>query len=340
MYERNSNIKYIRVKTLSTFKWIRFFLRSYLSLLDIIITSLMMRFAIKKHFHKSDIYYVICLDTMYCVKAGIEFKSLNQKSRVIASARCPHAEMYSSRFKYLSNYFFSLEKKSLESVDQVWSNGYDTANILRSKGFSSQVMLNGVDYYTITNELPTNEYPELFNQKFSVINVSTLLPIKGIYELIEAVSILLYEYNKSINLILIGKGDSAPFEKHAEKLKVNHCVFFLGHKQRPGSFLKAAKLSTCLSGGSGLSMSAIESMASAIPVVAWNSDVYQQFNIGCTNMKLVKEGDVKELAYTLNEMIENYDFYLLMAKQAKDYAKQFDWIKVKAMFLEKLDLIH
>jgi len=336
LYEIKDGIRNIRIKTLSSFKFLRPFLRSYLSLLDMILASRMMYSAVIRNFSKGKIYHVICLDTIFCVKAGRAFKKLNPNNILISSSRCPLAEMYSERYWGLSKYFYAIERNALNSVDKIWANGSDTCSLLLKKGFVSTIIINGVDLKSVESTSPNEEYSKLFKNNFTIVNVSTLSPIKGINELIKALSILRYEFSQKAIVFFVGKGDSEPYRTLAKSLNVDDFILFLGHQSTPASFLKAANLSTCLSGGSGLSMSAIEAMAAGIPIIAWDSDVYRQFNVEQKNMKLVKERDPYELAVALNDSMLNYDSYLHRAALAKQYVKQYDWSVVKALFLQHL----
>lgn len=336
LYERNKKIRYIRVKTISSFRLLRPLVRSYIGLLDIMLASAMMGYVIRRQFKAENSYYVVCLDTMYCVKAGINFKKKNKLVKLISSARCPHAEMYTSRYGLLKNYFFALEKRATSLVDEVWANGLDTADQLLKKGIPSSIMLNGVDYQNVKNNPPIEGHSELFDKYFSIINVSTLLPIKGIYELIDALSHIINELKIKMHLIFIGKGDSEVFKRYAKEKSINEYVFFLGHKSNPVQYIKAAKVSTCLSGGSGMSMAAIESMAAGVPIIAWDSPVYRQFNMNSTNMKLVEENNYLALASGILDMHSKYPEYKQIAERAELYAEQFDWNNVKDLFVKKL----
>jgi glycosyltransferase involved in cell wall biosynthesis len=333
----NGKISYLRVKTFSSYKIIQKLIRSYLVLLDIKMASWMMSRRLTRHFsNPTNFYYIIALDTMYCISAGLSLKQRFPNSKLIASSRGPHAEIYGKNYSLLKHFFLNFEKKMLLKADQIWANGEDTIFELKEKGFDASLMLNGVDFNKFNNAIKSTDFNYIFNSLPSVVNVSTIIPIKGINELLDAAAYIINELNIKINFVFIGKGDSQYFIEYAKSKQIFEFVFFLGHKSNVCEIIKSASIATCLSGGSGLSMAAIESLASGIPTIAWDSPVYRQFNKDQNYLKLVTPKDHIALGLAIVEVIKNYDYYLNIAKDAKDYARKFDWDLVTQSFITKL----
>ena len=70
------------------------------------------------------------------------------------------------------------ESKYLKKVDAIWSNRYDTIEIYKKRGFSSSLMSNGVDYKKLTKIAESTSRKD---NRFRIVSIGTLLPIKGIY---------------------------------------------------------------------------------------------------------------------------------------------------------------
>lgn len=321
----SKNIKIQKFKTLRSYSILQPFIRSYLVLLDLFIGSYTMGRKLKNLIPDNQLCYVIALDSMFCVKGGLVVKN-NNNVILISSVRGPHAELRGKSFKLFYKYLLFFEKRMLSKVDSVWANGYDTIDLLKKKGISSILMKNGINYDKLSKlQLKEVDAKLIKKDSITIANVGTLLPIKGIYELIEAVSILIIKYNLKINAYFIGKGEQSKYIKYAIKKEVGDYIHFLGHKEYPIRYIKQCNITTCLSGGSGMSMAAIESMASGIPIIAWDTPVYQQFNRNKRTMHLVKEKDSNQLAIGIQEILNKYELFLQYAENAKIEAQKYDW---------------
>jgi len=56
-------------------------------------------------------------------------------------------------------------------------------------------------------------------------------------------------------------------------------------------------------------------------------------------MLLVKEGDSRSLAEGIIEIIDKYDDYKLIAKNASDKAKSYDWSIIIEEFMKNIELV-
>jgi glycosyltransferase involved in cell wall biosynthesis len=329
-----------KVKSLSSFSLIRPYVRSYINILDFFIFSITARIYLNKFlenvFSSRKSTTIICLDTMFCVFASLGAKKKYSEINLISSSRGPHAEIYSKSYPLLKRFFMTFEKRMLKKVHQIWANGYDTMSDLKKKGFNSTLMLNGVDISLIENTQPVKIDFFKFDKLPIIMNISTLLPIKGIHELIEAIEILICKENIKVNVVFIGKGDSKFYQNIVNQKGIQDYVYFVGHQNNPFSFAKNATILTCLSGGSGFSMAAIESMAIGVPVIAWDTPVYHQFNLNNVFLKLIPLKNSFGLAMTIKEILENYQKFSMISKKASNYAKSFDWSNVIFSFKNKI----
>lgn len=332
-------IKFIKFKTMNDYKFLRILVRSYINVVNFFIGTYSMAHALRSIINKRDKYFIIALDTMFNVDAGYHIRKGNTNVVLIASARGPHAEILSESFPLFRKLFLIYEKLMLKCADAIWANGLDTMSLLKSKGFYSVLMRNGVDFKSICN-ISTDGLEDILNTfNIKIVSIGTLLDVKGVNELIDACAILNNRGIKNVELFFIGKGEPEKYKNRANKLNVAERVHFLGHKSNVGAYMKKCDIIACLSGGSGMSMSAIESMASMTPVIAWDSPVYRQFNANCQTMHFVKERDPDSLANGIVEIINNYDYYKKIAQNAREEASHYDWSNIVKEFLFNLEMI-
>jgi glycosyltransferase involved in cell wall biosynthesis len=85
----------------------------------------------------------------------------------------------------------------------------------------------------------------------------------------------------------------------------------------------------CLSGGGGMSMSALEAMCSGVPVIAWDTPVYRQLIDSGRSGFLVPEGDSEELAMAVQAALSlPEEERERMAGNARRIARLHDWTAV------------
>lgn len=319
----DNRIKIVKYSSLVSYRQARPFVKSYLRLLDYCITARNMGEKLEKVIKNGENCYVIALDSLFCIKAGLKANNKTSDFKLISSIRCPHGELWGDNFPLFKNMIIGKESKYLKKVDAIWSNGYDTIEIYKKRGFSSSLMRNGVDYKKLTKIAESTSRKD---NRFRIVSIGTLLPIKGIYELIDAATKLIRNYNYDLDLYFIGKGDKKKYYEYAKVKKIERNVQFLGHQQNPTKFLSGNAISACLSGGSGMGMAAIEAMSSRKPVIAWDSAVYRQFNRSQQTMFLVEEKNVTALTDGIKELIDNYEFYSQeLVENARTEAKNYDW---------------
>lgn len=293
-------IRIINFMAMADYGLLRPFLRSYVNVVDLFVGTLSMAHTLRKILKGGEKYYVIALDTMFNVSAANRARKNNNNVVLIASSRGPHAEVLAKSFPLCKEVFLSYERKMLKTADAIWANGFDTMAALKSKGFDSVLMRNGVDFNTI-NDASTSDLEETMNTtNVKIASIGTLSDIKGVNELIDACAILKSRGVKNIELFFIGKGNPGEYKSRVQNQNIGDRVHFLGHKSNAGAYMKKCDIIACLSGGGGMSMSAIEAMASGTPIIAWDSPVYRQFNVNNPIMHLVKEWNPKKQGDAVN----------------------------------------
>lgn len=320
----NASIKIVNFRTLRSWKFLNRFIKSYVVLFDIYLGSLIMGRVLKRLLSKEEPSIVIALDSLFCLNAGFIAKS--EGTKVVSSVRGPHAEILGLKYSFFAKTLLTFEQNLLSKADQIWANGYDTKAALETKGFHSKLIENGFDFKGLAEVKAIDyQFDQLVENKISVVSVGTLLPIKGIYELLDAAEMLVREKKINIHFVFIGKGNKYNFLEYASKKGISDNVHFVGHKNNPIGYIKKCNIAVCLSGGAGMSMVAIEAMASGVPIIAWDSPVYRQFNRKDNFMLLVEEKNPEALAKGIMKVVGNYDYYQNIGQKAKSEAKNYDW---------------
>lgn len=321
----NSNIQLIRINTLKNIPVIKIFVRWYLGFLNLYFASFMTKRKLKHLLNNEKKYVLIALDSTFMAKVGMWFKTKYNNVKYISSVRCPHVELTLKNFPFLKYNLNVMEQHNLKNADAIWANGYDTQIMLKNKGFDSFVMKNGIDIKRTQNIIAEKEINLPLKGKFNIISIGTLLDIKGYVELIKAVGILNNEYCYDVNLVVLGKGNPQKYLKLASKLNIANKVHFVGERRDTIESAAHFDLAACLSGGSGLSMACLESMASKTPVIAWNTPVYRQLIKHKSNGYLVEEKNVEKLAIGIKWMIKHKSERIIFGREGYNTVKKYDW---------------
>ena len=245
---------------------------------------------------------------------------------------------------YYRSKFQLMEKRLLPLCDAVLANGYDTQAYLRDVGVNSIVIPNGVnvgyfqkDNPQLNSDVDLASLLELKNRGVRIIlMVATLRKIKGIEYLLEAGKLIKDKGLSNFRIVFVGKGDQLIYKNKAFALGIQNRVLFLGEKKNIPSYLHSADVVVCLSGGGGMSLSALEAMAAGKPIVAWDTPVYQQLIMNMQEGYLVKYPDLDELAEGINFVLENPETAAMFAANAQQKVNQYDWPNVSTKLLEKL----
>ena len=72
-------------------------------------------------------------------------------------------------------------------------------------------------------------------------------------------------------------------------------------------------------------MALLEAMASAKPIIAWNNNVYRQLLEHNVSGILVSNKNSDKLADALIDLINNYNSYKHLGKEASKISKEYDW---------------
>lgn len=338
----NPNIRIIPVKNLRHIPGVRHLVHKHVALLNSDVTVYSMYREIKKYLNKEDTYYLIGLGTVFAAKTVRLVKRKFKNVKAIASCRTLHPEVLAEECPGTGFIVKGMERRNLRKMDDIWTNGKDTQQALRKKGFDSHVIKNGVDYERLNKE-KKYEYSKL-RQKGDIViaTIGTVSKIKGYYEIINAVSILKEEYNLNMHFVGVGKVNKRNrriFYSLAEKLNIREQVHLIGEHRNVVSYAKGADIMVCTSGGGGYGMAILESMVSKTPIVAWDSPVYQQLLEDGKSAKLVEPWDANALAEGIYYVHTHKEEVSAWGEKANRDAKNFDWSIVVEEIEEALRIV-
>lgn len=329
----NPGVEIFRVKTLMSYPFFRKIIRSYLGNLEYLFFVVSAFLCMRRHVKTNDI--VVALGPLEESIVG-RWLRRTHKCSFICSVRGFHAEVMTLRFPCLKTIWYKLEISNMRSADQIWCNGHDTVEYACDMGLEAKLMPNGVDvnhYMSYNDNLNVQfEKDKSFfsdREKLYIVSTATVLPIKGVKELISAASLLKKRASlKSWQMVWIGKGNSKLYVEYAKNLGLNDEVVFIGERIDTASYLRFADIVACLSGGGGLSMAALEAMASGKVIIAWDNAVYRQLLEHNKSALLIEEKNSVILADALEQLIQEFDSFKFMGLNAQKAALQYDWSNV------------
>lgn len=152
-----------------------------------------------------------------------------------------------------------------------------------------------------------------------IIQVAAFRQQKDQKTLIKSMSLL----PKTIKLLLVGDGELRKInEELVNSLSLEKRVFFLKARMDVPNLLKTADIIVLSSHHEGLSLSAIEAMASGKPFIA--SDVPGLHKIVNDAGILFQEGNEIELAKYIKKLLEDKNYYEEIALSCQERAENYD----------------
>ncbi|KRD11357.1 hypothetical protein ASE21_06515 [Flavobacterium sp. Root901] len=139
---------------------------------------------------------------------------------------------------------------------------------------------------------------------------------------------------ENIKLIFVGDGAlQKECEDLVKKLNLANRVAFLGIRMDVPRLLKTADITVLSTNWEGLSLSAIENMGSGKPFIS--SNVPGMLNLTKGAGILFEKGNHQELAFHIEKLINDNDYYEKIVNSCKNRARQFD---IKSMVDKHIDL--
>lgn len=183
------------------------------------------------------------------------------------------------------------------------------------------VIANGIDLQRMANAVPAEDIAA--TNGYKVLMVSAFRPEKDQQTLIRAIS----ELPKTYHLFLAGGAETPENRKVMEACQAlakeqQDRITFLGIRTDIPALLAAADVVVLSSHHEGMSMSILEAMAAAKPVVA--SDVPGLSDLVRGAGVLVPPGDPEALARTIKDICENPDLARKIGRRCQERAQKYD----------------
>ncbi|KON34100.1 MAG: hypothetical protein AC479_02020 [miscellaneous Crenarchaeota group-6 archaeon AD8-1] len=267
----------------------------------------------------------------------------------------PYSRLNSNeRFMISFNRFLKFfEEKTIEKSNKIIAvSDFTRRELLKYYNIKENkicVIHNGVDIIKFSP--PKNKKKakvELgFNeQDFNILSVGRLYARKGLFTLIESMSIVARKF-RNVKLIISGKGESNEMTKlvnYAKKLHVNDKIIFTGYfpDTKLPKLYQAADIFAFSTFYENLPFAILEALSSRLPVVTTRVGGIPEMIDDGKNGFLVPPANSLDLAKKILYLLENPNAASEMAYQArKTIREKFDWQlivkKVLRVYQETLD---
>ncbi|OWZ84795.1 glycosyltransferase family 4 protein [Natranaerobius trueperi] len=168
----------------------------------------------------------------------------------------------------------------------------------------AKVLYNGIEFNNYHYPLHKSQ-TIIENDKNYVACVARLAPDKGVKNFLMTVKYLLNNYQSfvdwnNLHFIIVGDGpDRKKYEQFAWDIKISPYVTFLGYRNDVPEILKSSKALCIPSKYEGLSITAIESMASLCPVIATNAGGLKEVVLDGSTGLIASTDDPKDMGNKL-----------------------------------------
>ncbi|MCK4554763.1 glycosyltransferase family 4 protein [Candidatus Parcubacteria bacterium] len=160
------------------------------------------------------------------------------------------------------------------------------------------------------------------NSKFLVGVIANLYPTKGLEYLIQAIHLLISNYQLPITAIIIGEGEERKnLEDLIGQLNLKSNIILTGRIDNAAKLLPAFDIYVCSSVKEGLSYTIIEAMQAGLPIVATevggNPELIRDYKTGL----LTETKNPQMLAEKIIELINNSNLQQKLGDEAKQKAE-------------------
>jgi len=229
---------------------------------------------------------------------------------------------------------------------QVYGVSQDIIDNTIRAGMSSQDQIHRIHIPTSKiffgkadlEEIETKAMSEYFN----IVCVSRLEPEKGILDIFELQKCL---KDKPVNILVVGHSSNGNFIQDLETKAIESNansqskIIFLG-KRRHQDLAQIYRSAHALFAPSRIDtwgLTLIEGMASGLPIYCLSSPGYKEIFLEALSKPGVISDNVRDLAESINEIIENRSLYIVKASNALDNSKQYSPEIISANILSLLD---
>lgn len=169
------------------------------------------------------------------------------------------------------------------------------------------------------------------SDKFKVVFIGRLVPMKGLDKFIESFKFLPKDVAEKTKYIIVGDGYyREQLEKLTKKLNLNSSVVFTGYTNNVAKYLEDASLFILPSeGGEGLPCALLEAMSAGVPCMVSN------FEAPMESIIVLSNNDPKNIAFEINKLILNPEkINKLSSHSKKVFERHFTFIKFINRYLK------
>jgi len=165
------------------------------------------------------------------------------------------------------------------------------------------------------------------NGEFILTHISNFRPVKRIEDVVKVFELV--KRKLPVKLLLGGDGpERTNVETLARKLGVIDDIIFLGKTRAIERILCLSDLFLLTSESESFGLTALEAMASGVPVISSNTGGIPEVNQHGYSGFLSNVGDVEDMASNAITLLSDRNKYEVFSKQARDQAAIFDIHKV------------
>lgn len=244
------------------------------------------------------------------------------------------------RSRIFSKLILGIERRALNNADLVISNGWDTcSNYQEEQKVASFVIPNAVNIqkYSEVGELSFKKPPVL-----RIAFIGRFYESKGSINFINAIKIFNQEFDtiaRYTKFVFVGFGENE-VEEFARSTSNCELVGRISNDHMPELLndihagLVLTKANKSDPGGSGISNSLLELMATGRIIIAYDNNIYRQFPRQ-DFLTYVPENEDGILAELFADIYSNWSIYHSRAQNAKDYVQEFSIDQHVNTFLQK-----
>lgn len=275
---------------------------------------------------KYDIIHVHLFPTLYWVALAKIF-SFSKVKLVYTEHNTTNSRRKNSLFKFIDKYLYNSYDKIVSITDEVQNNLLEHLEVLLSEKYT--VITNGIKVSSFSSSSPYDRGKiGLHAEDFILCQVSSFREQKDQKTAIKSLQFL----PKEVKLVLVGDGATKKScEELAQKLNLIDRVLFLGIQNNIPALLAMAHVTLLSTHYEGLSLSAIECMASGKPFIASAAPGLEKMVKG--SGLLFPIGDYTKLADHVLKLKSNTILYEEISRNCANEAVKYDINKMVERYI-------
>ena len=273
-------------------------------------------FKLIRFFKKYDIIHVHLFPVLYWT-ALAKWLSKTNAVLIYTEHNTTNRRRRKFLFRFVDKFIYSMYSKIVAISFKAESN---LREYLKPNNSKILTINNGINLSVFTDASVANLSQD---ENIKIFMVARFHYPKDQKTLIES----LLHLDSNVHLYFVGNGNSLTECKLlSENLKLKGRVHFLGIRSDVPNLLKAADIVVMSSGYEGLSLSSIEGMACGKPFIASDVDGLREVVSGAGI--LFKFGDSANLALNIQSLLDDKNYYNLVAERCMERAKLYDISKM------------